>query len=379
MSHMSYLARALGEDGHEVVITSSSDIPGVVRRFVISFSRVIFNRFRTELGIVVSGEIAALLLAVLTLIRCWRRGGDVINAQSVYAFRFLPLVAKWCRARLVLTVHGYAVFEPESQRHIRAGGLAARHFAALEAFAFAKADEVVAVDSRIRAYAAGIAGRATVHLRKNFLDPAEFQRQASRAAALERLGLPAESKARRIVLCPRRLVPKNGVENAILAMTDPALERLGALLVVVGAGQEWERLHALVDANRLESGVWFAGRMPHEIMAQIYPAADCVIVPSVPVDGVEEATSVAVLESMAAGIPVIGSAVGGIQELIIDGTTGLLVPPAQPRRLAEAIQRVLLGDKLAASLAANARRLVDAEHDYRAAGRFFSRVYAGAL
>lgn len=70
-----------------------------------------------------------------------------------------------------------------------------------------------------------------------------------------------------------------------------------------------------------------------ELMRQ----ADVIVVPSVPAHGVVEATSIAALEGMALGKPVVASAIGGLVELIQSGQTGLLVPPGDARALARAV------------------------------------------
>jgi glycosyltransferase involved in cell wall biosynthesis len=69
-------------------------------------------------------------------------------------------------------------------------------------------------------------------------------------------------------------------------------------------------------------------------------AACGVIVPSVPFGGVVEATSLAVLEAMAGGVPVIGSDIGGIAEIISSRDLGYLVQPGQPEAIARAMKAI---------------------------------------
>jgi glycosyltransferase involved in cell wall biosynthesis len=72
-----------------------------------------------------------------------------------------------------------------------------------------------------------------------------------------------------------------------------------------------------------------------------------------------EALPVSVLEAMAAGLPVVATRVGGVPELVVDGETGLLVPPADPRALAAALQRLLDEPELRARLGAAGRARVE--------------------
>ena len=69
-----------------------------------------------------------------------------------------------------------------------------------------------------------------------------------------------------------------------------------------------------------------------------------------------EGLCLAVIEAQTAGVPVVATAVGGIKETVVDGETGLLVPPRDPEALAAAIRRLLGHPEEAARLAAEARR-----------------------
>ena len=71
-----------------------------------------------------------------------------------------------------------------------------------------------------------------------------------------------------------------------------------------------------------------------------------------------EGIPVALMEAMAAGVPVVATRLSGIPELVQDGVTGLLVEPHDPVALAAALERLLADDALAAELARNARALV---------------------
>jgi glycosyltransferase involved in cell wall biosynthesis len=70
----------------------------------------------------------------------------------------------------------------------------------------------------------------------------------------------------------------------------------------------------------------------------------------------------AILEALAAGRAVVATAVDGVAEIVRDGDTGLLVPPSDPRALAEAISRLLLDDDLRSGLARRGRQSVEEHH-----------------
>ncbi|HEY4128759.1 MAG TPA: glycosyltransferase [Gammaproteobacteria bacterium] len=96
-------------------------------------------------------------------------------------------------------------------------------------------------------------------------------------------------------------------------------------------------------------------------VSQILAAAAVSVLPSI-----SEGISNTLLESMAAGVPVVASRVGGTPEVIEDDEHGLLVPPSDPEALAAAISRVLGDPSLAAKLGANGRRRVIAEFSFEA-------------
>jgi glycosyltransferase involved in cell wall biosynthesis len=86
----------------------------------------------------------------------------------------------------------------------------------------------------------------------------------------------------------------------------------------------------------LETRVFFTGQLPHRQLSCSIRGAALVVAPSL-----VESFGMPVAETMASGVPVVASRVGGLPELVIDGTTGLLVDPDNPAALSQAILRIL--------------------------------------
>jgi glycosyltransferase involved in cell wall biosynthesis len=150
--------------------------------------------------------------------------------------------------------------------------------------------------------------------------------------------LPPTTKRRIIV--PRRLFPKNGVEFFVRALP-LILEEVEVEAILVGDGPERPRLEALARELGVARQISFVGRKPHREMPGLLCSGVLVVVPSL-----MEATSVAALESMACGVPVAASAVGGLPE-IVDESVGGLFRPGSPEDLARVVKALLRDPALA--------------------------------
>lgn len=156
-------------------------------------------------------------------------------------------------------------------------------------------------------------------------------------------------EGRPLVLTPARLNAQKGhptLFEAIAKVPD-------AVFALAGDGPEREPLEALARRLGIADRVRFLGR--REDIPQLLAVSDVFALPSL-----YEGSSLAVLEAMAAGIPIVSSAIGGTDELIEDGRSGLLVPPGDAEALATALRRLLAEPDLGAEMAARARERVDA-------------------
>lgn len=132
-----------------------------------------------------------------------------------------------------------------------------------------------------------------------------------------------------------------------------------ATVRLVGDGPERPRLEQRVRDRGVAHAVMFEGHV--EDVADCLAHTDVFTLPSD-----SEAFPNAVLEAMAAGVPVVASAVGGVLEVVDHGRTGLLVPPGNPSALADALCQVLTDRASAAAMAGRAR---DLAHSHFSFGR----------
>ncbi len=141
---------------------------------------------------------------------------------------------------------------------------------------------------------------------------------------------------RPVVTVVGRLRWEKGQATLVRAMSQIAREVPEAVLLVVGDGPDREALgRQVAEAGLAERTVWAGMRSAEELPA-FYGLSTVVAVPSV-----FEGFGLVAAEAMAAGTPVVASAVGGLREVVEDGVTGLLVPPGDAGALASAVIRIL--------------------------------------
>ncbi len=166
-----------------------------------------------------------------------------------------------------------------------------------------------------------------------------------------------------------QLRPQKGHDvllDAVARISDPVL------VTLAGVGPEQARIAERIRQLGLGSRVQLVGFV--EDVSGLLGASDVVVLPSR-----FEGLPLAVLEAMAAGRAVIGSRVPGTADVIDDGRTGLLVPPADPAALASAIERLARDPELRTRLGDAGRARVAQRYDVRATIRSVEAVYRGAL
>jgi glycosyltransferase involved in cell wall biosynthesis len=143
-----------------------------------------------------------------------------------------------------------------------------------------------------------------------------------------------------------RLVPKKDPLAAVAAFVRAAATDDRLRLSVIGDGPLADDVARAVAESGVADRITLLGRQPHETVKQALRDADLFVQHSVvsPVDGDEEGLPVAVLEAMAAGVPVVSTRHAGIPEAVEDGITGLLVEEGDVAGMAEAIRGLAADD-----------------------------------
>ena len=169
---------------------------------------------------------------------------------------------------------------------------------------------------------------------------------------------PAEETA--TILHVARLVEVKGTRYLIRAFDRLARRSADVELAIAGDGPLKRSLQALVKSLGLERRVWFLGALPHaQVLAWMRKAA-MLVLPSVRTStGRVEGLGMVLLEAAAAGVPAVGSRIGGIPEGIVDGQTGFLVPEKDPEALARRMADLLDDPAMRLGMGARARAFVE--------------------
>jgi glycosyltransferase involved in cell wall biosynthesis len=251
--------------------------------------------------------------SALALVRAvGERDVDVLQTHG-YKANVLSLIATSRRRRpWVAFLHGVTT-------ETRRVGLYYR----LEALAVRRADRVVVMSETMRrAYArAGVDDARLRVIHNAVLDHVTARRQ------------PGDERDASIGIVAR-LSPEKGVDIGLRAFALLALERPNLRLHIAGEGPERARLDAIAGELGIASRIVWHGHVTD--IGAIYRRVTILMMPSR-----SEGLPNAALEAMASGIPVVATAVGGLQELIVNGRTGILVAPDDPAALAVAVGRLL--------------------------------------
>ena len=179
------------------------------------------------------------------------------------------------------------------------------------------------------------------------LDVAEWRRLFAAA--------PRRSAPSPTVLAVGRMYPRKRFSDLLTAAVTLRARIPHVQIRIVGDGPESARLHALHARLNLGETVVFLGEVSRQTLAVEYVGAHCFCLPSV-----QEGFGLVFAEAMAAGLPVIGCRAAAVPEVVLDGRTGVLVPPRSPAELAAALERLLLDEKLRKEMGGEGMRRVEA-------------------
>lgn len=274
----------------------------------------------------------------------WFKGFDVLHAHNTYVTGYVgALIKQWQKLPLVITPHGEDIhvipdinhglrLNPELDRKIR--------------FSVESADYLTAIsDAVIDSSVDAGASVDKINLIPNGIDLTRFETPID-IDVRAKYGIDPDAK---VILTVGNYVRRRGQEELVEAMQTVTKVHPKATLVVVGRGTEV--LQAQVDQLGLQDKVVITGAIvPTEVSGEdvvgaLYQTAQCYT--SAGMAEGAEGLSLALLDAMAVGVPIVATRISGNQDVIVDNENGLLVEPGKPATLAEGLIRMLDDQALA--------------------------------
>jgi len=181
-------------------------------------------------------------------------------------------------------------------------------------------------------------------------------------------GLPKKSNS--LIFVGNTEDRKKGIIYLLQAIKILENECQVKLTIIDGGAPEAQYVPALMQQINLNGRVTFARRLSGDDLVKWYSAADIAVVPSM-----FEGFGFPAAEAMACEVPVIAFAAGALPELVADGETGILVPPADVPKLAAAIKRLVEDKELRLRMAKAARKRVQQKFNWQQAAKQILEVY----
>ena len=203
----------------------------------------------------------------------------------------------------------------------------------------ARAEGVIVLSEALRHWLGSIAPKAKVVVIPNYVPLKEIPLKQHRSKAFTVLFLGA-------------LIERKGISDLLHAFKSLQKVSPEARLLLAGTGDD-QRLQALVEMLGLRGSVEFLGWVDDERKSLLLAEADCLVLPSY-----HEGMPMAILEAMAAGLPVITTRVGGIPEVITHGVDGLLIAPGDRKALLLELLRLQRDPDLRILIGRAARALI---------------------
>ena len=163
----------------------------------------------------------------------------------------------------------------------------------------------------------------------------------------------------KIILFTGRLVYEKGIQHLIAAMPKVLSRYSDAKLVIVGRGGMIDELKRQVDYLGLGDKVYFTGYLDSKKIVKMYKCADVAVFPST-----YEPFGIVTLEAMLAGIPVVTSDIGGLNEIVEHGVNGMKSYAGNSNSIADSILALLYDKRLAQEVVKNAKAKVKNEYNW---------------
>ena len=220
-----------------------------------------------------------------------------------------------------------------------------------------KADFVQAISNYLVKTARSFGYKGRIEIVPNGVNLNNYDLGIGNYELRKRMGIGDEEK---VVITVSRLAEKNGIGDLIKALKLlVAKYHISVKLLILGSGLLESKLKKQVENLDLKAKIIFLGDIPNNEVPEYLALADIFVRPSL-----SEGLGTAFLEAMAAGVPIVGTWVGGIPDFLSDYETGLFCEINNPESAAEKINLLLNDEILRKKLIFNSQKLIKEKYDW---------------
>ena len=246
--------------------------------------------------------------------------------------------------------------EGDSERHLRFGKVGLVGIA--WSVGIRMANHIQVISTYLKEFVLRRGAKAPITVVPNGVDLAVFQKEYSpeeQTKLVEKLGITNEY----VVITTSRLVEKNAVDILIEAIGKVIERGIRIKCIVVGDGPDRKKLERLAALRGIKGSVVFVGQLSQGLLPLYLRISDLFVRVSR-----SEGLGISFLEAMAAGVPVIGTPVGGITDFLEDGKTGWAVPVNNSEVLAEKIYYSIQHREARKKIAVDAQKLIRSRYTW---------------
>jgi glycosyltransferase involved in cell wall biosynthesis len=256
----------------------------------------------------------------------------------------------------ILEVNAPLAYEQEKMRGLEMKALAL----AAERRIFCETDLVVVVSQTLKAFveACGVPA-SRIRILPNAINPELFVADGDGKSVRTRY----ELDGKRVIGFVGSLKSWHGTETLLEAFHKLQTTDANTHLLIVGDGPERQKLEQHVEVNGLGSTVTFTGNVPHEDIPHYIAAMDVTAAPYVPNENFYF-SPIKIFEYMVMGKPVIAGRIGQVEEVIVDGETGVLYEPGNIAQLTAGLAKLTGDAQFSHHLGKNARAWVEKERTW---------------
>ncbi|MHA1383764.1 MAG: glycosyltransferase family 4 protein [Candidatus Helarchaeota archaeon] len=365
-SHISALKEGLENLKTKCDIFSANSLP----LFFILFLRTLYvlRKINKAFFYALYLKIMKFIFEIAIFIKFLKKKWNLINAQDPTALNCTKLIQLFYRPKLILTLHGFLAAETLVDLDIKNVFLY-NILLNEEKNAYNLANKIITIEiSRKKHILKHLNKPHKIFLFKNFVNTSKFK-NFKNSYFYSKFNLPMHAN---IVLFPKRLVKVSGINYFIEAAKEILKKSSEFYFIIIGKGY---LLKEVLKSAKKNSNILFHDPVPNNLMPIIFNSSKIIVIPSISIGSVKEGSSMAILEAMACGTPVIATPVGGNRELIKHEQTGILVPEKKSKELAKAIIDLSRNKGLWNKISKNSREYITKNFSHVNAAKFFLKIY----